>query len=210
MSKGNMTQWTKRFQSVEKRFTQKIVLHWKESTQALHSNSEEDDITNNLVHRLCKDPAVRRIGWPEAQYVPFEPIGNADAITGKGYIDLAVILDQNRDMYLAYECKRLNVVHGGKKSSLATVYVTEGLQRFVTQQYSRYLPMGCMLGYVMDGKIPYAKQKVEASIKNNSASGSLKSGPTDIKDIGISKRFHTSHVRYDGSNFDVNHTLLPI
>ena len=159
ISQGNMVQWTKRFRSVEQRFTQRIAAHWPDCRKALTSSSEEDDITNNLVHRLCKDPDVRRIGWPEAQFVPFEPVEDTEAIEGKGYIDIAVIVDQNRDIYLAYECKRLNVVHKGKRSSLATVYVTEGLQRYVTLQYARFLPMASMLGYVMDGQVKYARGK---------------------------------------------------
>lgn len=208
MSQGNMTQWIKRFRGVEQRFTQRIAVHWPECRKALSSSSEEDDITNNLVHRLCKDPVVRRIGWPEAQFVPFEPIADTEAVEGKGYIDIAVIIDQDRDVYLAYECKRLNVIHKGKRSSLATVYVTEGLNRYITQQYSRFLPMACMLGYVMDGQELYAKKKVEVSIAANSDKGTLKSGPIDIDDTVPCKRFQTTHVRKDGSDFDVKHTLL--
>ena len=203
-----MSHWMKRFRGVEQRFTQRIAEHWPNCRDVLCPSSEEDDITNNLVHKLCRDPIARRIGWPEVQFVPFELEKSTGAVKGKGYIDIAVVLDQNRDIYLAYECKRLNVIHKGKRSSLSKVYVTEGLQRFITQQYSRFLPMAAMLGYVMDGDVAYAKGKVETSITKNSDIGTLKYGPIDKEEVNTCMRFLTSHIRNDGSSIEVNHTLL--
>ncbi|MCP4486281.1 MAG: hypothetical protein GY820_03030 [Gammaproteobacteria bacterium] len=162
-----------------------------------------------MVHRLCEDPEVRRIGWPDAQYVPFEPYNETEAVTGKGYIDIALILDQDRDKYVAYECKRLNVMYKGKLSSLATPYVKKGLYRYIEQHYSRTLPMACMLGYVMDGKVQYALDKVHKAIKTHAGGEKLKSGPNKSNKIGISECFQTTHVRVDDSTVEVNHTFLP-
>lgn len=208
MTIGDMAHWKNRFQSVDQRFTERLVIHWPDCRDSLTSTSEEDDITNNLVYRLCKDPEVRRIGWPDAQYVPLEPIGNMGAVTGKGYIDIALILDQNREMYVAYECKRLNVTYKGKRTSLAKPYVTEGLYRYIYQQYSRSLPMACMLGYVMDGDVKFALDKVHTAIKTHTGGKKLKSGPSKLHKIGASGRFQTTHRRVDGSTFEINHTFL--
>lgn len=208
MALGDKTQWISRFRNADQRFTERLVVHWPQCRDSLSSISEEDDITNNLVHCLCKDPEVRRIGWPDAQYVPLEPIGETGAVTGKGYIDIALILDGDRDMYVAYECKRLNVTHKGKLASLATPYVKEGLYRYINQQYSRTLPMACMLGYVMDGESQYALDKVHAAIETHAGGKKLQSGPNNTHKIGISDRFQTVHVRADDSIFEVTHTFL--
>lgn len=208
MALGDMTQWINRFRTPEKRFTERLVAHWPQCRDLLTSSSKEDDITNNLVHLLCKDPEVRGIGWPEAQYVPLELVADSGAVTGKGYIDIALILDHDRDMYVAYECKRLNVTHKCKRSSLATPYVKKGLYRYIDQQYSRSLPMACMLGYVMDGEVQYALDEVHAAIKSHVGGGKLKSAPKELLKIGTSDRFQTVHLRVDGSSFEVNHTFL--
>ena len=39
--------------------------------------------------------------------------------------------------------------------------------RFVTEQYGEDLPVGCMLGYVLDGKVPEAMLNVCAAVKGN-------------------------------------------
>ena len=208
MTIGDMAHWKNRFLSVDQRFTERLVVHWPDCRDSLTSVSEEDDITNNLVYRLCKDPEVRRIGWPEAQYVPFELTGSMGAVTGKGYIDIGFILDQNRDMYIAYECKRLNVTYKGRRSSLAKPYVIEGLYRYIDQQYSRSLPMACMLGYVMDGDVEFALDKVHTAIKAHAGGEKLKSGPNELHKMGTSGRFQTIQKRVDGSAFEVNHTFL--
>ena len=161
-----------------------------------------------MVHLLCSDPEVRRIGWPDAQYVPLEPLGYTGAVTGKGYIDIALIIDNDRDMYVAYECKRLNVTHKGKRSSLATPYVKEGVYRYINQQYSRTLPMAGMLGYVMDGEVQYALDKVHAAIKKHTDGETLKFGMNNVHKIGTSDRFRTLHVRSDNSTVEINHTFL--
>ena len=90
------------------------------------------------------------VNWIEFQYEPFGYQSDGTAYS-KGRIDMAVLLDQDRERYLAYECKRLNLTHSSRRSSLATLYVTKGLHRFVTEQYAEKLPVGYMLGYVLDG-----------------------------------------------------------
>lgn len=208
MALGDLSQWIKNFESVEQKFTAKLVSKWPECRNKLNSRSEEDDITNNLIQILWKDPDVRRLGYIEAQYVPLIPTGNKGAVTATGYIDIALIIDDDRDMYIAYECKRLNVMHKGKRSSLATPYVKEGLYRFLQAQYSQTLPIACMLGYVMDGQVQYALNKVLTSIMIHVDNIKLLEGPHSLNKIESNNRFHTVLLRADNSKIKVSHTLL--
>jgi len=95
----------------------------------LGAQPNEDSITINLVDVRNKNPIVRRIcHWIEYQFELF----GTDAVGAKfskGKINLAVLLDWERDRYLAYECKRLNVVHNGKRSSSTAEYVVNGMMR---------------------------------------------------------------------------------
>ena len=60
--------------------------------------------------------------------------------------------------------KRLNVPRDDGRRSLAKKYVMDGLSRFTTGQYSENLPVGCMLGYVLDGDVKSVASSVQAKI----------------------------------------------
>ena len=99
---------------------------WPRCLSVLPSSPDEDTITENLVNLLLSDPETRRgFHWIEYQYEPFDytPEGTARS---KGSVDMAIILDQDRDTYLAYECKRLNELRDDGRRSLAGRYVTDG------------------------------------------------------------------------------------
>lgn len=70
--------------------------------------------------------------WVEYQFEPFG-LATDGSKYSKGIIDLAVLFDRDRGRYLAYECKRLNVINSGSRSSLATVHLTQGMMRFLTE-----------------------------------------------------------------------------
>lgn len=71
-----------------------------------------------------------------------------------GRIDLKFLpaVSAREEVYLAFECKRLNAMSNGRRDSLAPEYVTEGMMRFVTGQYAGSVRHGGMLGYVLDGR----------------------------------------------------------
>jgi hypothetical protein len=122
---------------------------------------------------------------------------------------MAIILDGERTRYLAYECKRLNVTTKTGKATLATRYVTEGLHRFVTEQYAEALPIGGMLGYVLDGDCDSALTSVHAAIDTNKVKVALIGGPTSIPAIGAAKRFGTTHSRgAEKPSIEVRHAML--
>ena len=86
-------------------------------------------------------------------------------------------------IFFTVECKRLNVTRLPTVKStaeamkrgrtlpkptfhdLADKYVTEGMQRFLSGLYSKGLPWGGMVGYVMDNALDTAFRRVRAEIK---------------------------------------------
>ena len=180
------------------------------SQSPVGSQPPEDIITINLVHLLRKDPGARRLlHWLAFQ---FEPLGfTADGTAySKGRIDMALLVDRDHERYLAYECKRLNVVQEGSRSSLATPYVREGVARFVTEQYAEGLPVGCMLGYVMDGDVAAAQTKVQEAIDRHRSNIGLTTEPEPAPSIGGARRFLSRHLRAaSGREIEVRHALVP-
>lgn len=208
MALGDAQAWSSRFISLDDRLLERVAAVWAGCVAVLGAQPDEDTITINLVHALNKDPVVRRICyWIEYQFEPFGT-NTSGAKFSKGKIDVAVFLDRERDRYLAYECKRLNVVHSGKRSSLATEYVVNGMMRFLTEQYAEQLPTGCMLGYVMDGDMGFASAQLTAAIK---AHAPLKQNGTTtaLPALQSFSRFSSSHQRSTAQTIDLRHALLP-
>ena len=211
MAAGDPTAWAGRFRSFDERFLERVVAVWPRCLAILPPQPDEDTITVNLVNLLQRDPDTRsRFHWIEFQYEPFgyTPEGTAYS---KGRVDMAVILDQDRDTYLAYECKRLNERRDGSRRSLARQYVMDGLSRFTTGQYSENLPVGCMLGYVVDGDVKYAALSVRTKIVGCGQDVALVVKPRDDSAIGNATRFYTRHRRgSNGSEIEIRHALLPM
>lgn len=204
---GDAAAWAIRFTTFDERFLERIIEVWPACIAVLPGQPEEDAMTINLAHHLGKDPVVRRLcHWVEYQYEPFGLAPDGSRYS-KGRIDLAVLFDRERERYLAYECKRLNVVNAGSRSSLATAYVTQGMMRFITEQYAEELPLGCMLGYVMDGDLAFALSRVETAIRAHSPL-TLQDGPDDIGPIQAMPRFQTRHLRLGGAQIEIRHALL--
>jgi len=207
---GSPSAWTERFRSLDVRFLERVAAVWSECVAGLPAGPTEDTITINLVNVLSKDRQARRLfHWLEFHYEPFGFTADGTAYS-KGEIDMALVLDGERERYLAYECKRLNVVRNGRWESLATRYVEEGLMRFVTEQYAESLPVGCMLGYVMDGDVSRAQSGIFTAIRGRAATTGLTSGPSTDRPIGSAMRFFSRH-RRSGSQHDmeIRHALLP-
>jgi len=140
-----------------------------------------------------------------------EPFGKhpGGATFSKGKIDIAVLLDQERERYVAYECKRLNVIYGGARSSLATPYVKDGMMRFLTEQYAEGLPFGSMLGYVMDGDLSFAQTQVDRAIDAHKILLGIVDGASPCEAIPGIGRFSTLHQRANTSIIELRHALLP-
>ena len=207
---GDPAAWADRFRSLDGRFLERVVAVWPRCLAVLPERPGEDVITINLVDLLNRDPGARRWRhWIEYQYEPFghTPAGTAHS---KGRVDVAVFLNQDRDRYLAYECKRLNDVREDGRRSLAGEYVMDGLSRFVVEQYSESLPVGCMLGYVLDGDMAYAASSVRAKIIACRRKIALIGEPRNEAAVGVATRFSSRHRRRQGgSDIEIRHALLP-
>jgi hypothetical protein len=209
MMLGDPQLWKDRFITIDERLLARILHLWPACLTPLPPQPDEDTITINLVHLLTKDPVVRSIcHWVEYQYEPFGVHPNG-ARFSKGIIDLAVLLDWERETYLPYECKRLNVINSGSRSSLATPYVGDGLIRFVTEQYAEGLPLGFMLGYVIDGDLSFALRQIHAAIDAQKVPLLLMDGPNPGTVVLGIERFATNHQRARKSQIEVRHVLLP-
>ena len=205
---GNVQDWQRHFVSLDQRLLERIAAVWPICAANLPTQPLEDQVTINLVALLLKDSVVRRLcHWIEYQFEPFGTDANGTKFS-KGIIDLAVLLDWERERYLAYECKRLNVTGQTGRRSLAADYVIDGMMRFITEQYAEALPIGCMLGYVIDGDCGFAMQQVDAAIRAHGPLG-LGSGPTASPAIATMTRFLTSHTRAAKRAIEIRHALIP-
>ena len=201
---GNPAVWGDRFRSFDARFLERVTAVWHRCIDRLPKHPDEDTITINLVDLLQSDPDVlRQFHWIEFQYEPFGHTAEGAAYS-TGSVDMAVFLNQDRDIYLAYECKRLNDVRKDGRRSLASTYVKDGLSRFVVERYAQGLPLACMLGYVLDGDLEYAESSVRARIAELREEVGLVAEPRDAAPIGESRRFSSRHRRHSGarSKFD--------
>lgn len=204
---GDAQVWLDRFTALDDRLLERIVAVWPACIAPLGPQPHEDTITIALVWRLSVDPVVRRLCYFIAyQHEPFGLAADGTKFS-KGKIDFAVLFDWERERYLAYECKRLNVRNVGGRASLATDYVVDGMMRFVTEQYAQDLPIGCMLGYVIDGDLVFAQQRVSDAIAAHAPLG-LQDSPRFRAAIGDHPRFETSHLRANDSIINLRHTLL--
>lgn len=204
---GDPQDWKDKFVTVDERVLQRVLHLWPTCVGLLPGQPEEDTITINLVDLLSKDAVMRRIcHFVAYQHEPFgtHPDG---AKFSKGKIDIAILFDQERERYIAYECKRLNVIHSGR-ASLATPYVKDGMMRFLTEQYAEGLPVGCMLGYVMDGDLPFAVAQLNAAIETEKVPLGLASGPNTVPSIPALVRFSTTHKRSTNAMLEMRHALL--
>lgn len=206
---GDPRDWTARFRRLDVRFLERVAALWPQCQEALPENPDEDTITISLVAIVSRDLKARRLFHHLAfQHEPFGYTTDGWAFS-KGKIDMALLLDRERERYLAYECKRLNVVRNGSTRSLATPYVLDGMLRFVNGQYSAGLPLGCMLGYVMDGNVRTAQHKVRAAIALHRDDVALVWGPSDAQRLGVIERMSSGHRRGPGAPIEIQHALLP-
>lgn len=79
--------------------------------------------------------------------------------------------------------------------------------RFLTEQYAEQLPVGCMLGYVLDGDVPFAQSRIADAIRGH-VPLSLAEGPTPLAAIETIERFRTRHTRPTGSQIELRHALF--
>jgi len=207
---GNPSLWLNKFINLEEKLLLRISHVWPNCKKGINSSSLENNITNNLVYALQKDTQVRTLGMIIPQYTLLDKDKVGDVVT-KGIIDFALFIRLDHDVYLAYECKRLNVIYKNKKHSLSSEYVDEGMMRYISAQYAKKLPIGIMLGYVMDNDTLSAEKSIKKSINNkNTILCCVKDSFTDLVNQNNLINFSTSHTRINNATFQIRHALLPL
>lgn len=170
------------------------------------SMTHEDHITEHLVQALRRTKKVP--GRITYQYVLLVEDANGN-VSLSSSIDFVLTVGDDEDVYLAYECKRLNVPYAARVRNLCVPYVDEGLMRFVSGQYSNGLPMATMLGYVMNGDNGRARRSLCKVMKARAVTLGL-TAELDYPSLpGAPTRFRSTHKCRPGQSIDVEHQLLP-
>jgi hypothetical protein len=208
MLEGNPAQWLAHFKSLEERLIDSVETVWSVCIGPLQAikgaMTHEDYITNHLVNALIRSKTMP--GRIVPQYSLLAP--NAWQLLQVGSkIDFVLTIGDDEDVYLACECKRLNVPYKKKTRPLAHEYVRDGLARFVTGQYANGLPLAMMIGYVMDAQVASAHDRLKKALQRSKDIG-LKSANHPRTAAGKPVRFVTTHQCVAGHNIEVRHTLL--
>ena len=209
MLAGSLDAWLPHFRSLEERVSDAVETAWPACIAPLqpkkNSMTHEDHITEHLVQSLIRTKSLPgRIIYQHTILVE-DKDGNVSVSSN---IDFALTVGDDEDVYLACECKRLNVPYKTGVRSLVGEYVDEGLMRFVTGQYSNGLPLAMMLGYVMNARTDRARRGVKHAMAIRSTLIRLQSERDNPVVSGRPLRFYTTHACLPGNTIEVAHTFL--
>jgi hypothetical protein len=207
---GNPSAWLVKFQDVHDKVLHVIKDVWPDCAKRFHTDALENRITDQLALMLQRDPRSRGNWRVDPQHKLLDSDQAGDVVT-KGFIDFIVIFDLNQDNYIAYECKRLNVLFPSGFQTLADKYVDEGIMRYVSAQYAQELPFGVMIGYVLDSNVPNAFTAVKSQIQSKAKRLRCisKSPVRNLPQVSFLFPFTTGHSRPSGE-IEVQHLLLPL
>lgn len=162
--------------------------------KVIQLNWEENDISQELYEKIDVNP--KRLKWNITPFREFYLPQNTKK--EKGFANKLPRIDfrmSNIFGKLEYkyfcETKRLKE----KDSKLKRAYIDEGMDRFISEKY----PMGCMLGYLLEGTIEKTVNGINSLLeKDKRNSETLSSKPNKLlktyyesnhSDIGILKHF---------------------
>lgn len=210
MLAGSPDAWLAHFRSLGEQMSEAIEVAWPICIRPLQAKkgamTHEDHITVHLVKALRRTKKVPgRIEYQQELLVE-DANGNTSLSSS---IDFVLTVGDDEDVYLAYECKRLNVPYAARVRNLCVPYVKDGLMRFVTGQYSNSLPMAMMIGYVMNGDNGRARLGLRKVMKARTATLSLTAEQDHPSVPGAPTRFRTTHTCKHGHSMEVEHQLLP-
>ncbi len=210
MLAGSPDEWLAHFRGLGEQMSEAIEAAWPICIGPLQAKkgamTHEDHITKHLVKALRR--TKKTPGRIEYQHdLLFEDAyGN---VSQPSSIDFVLTVGADEDVYLAYECKLLNVSYGARVRNLCVPYVEEGLMRFVSGQYSNGLPMAMMIGYVMNGNNATARRGLRRVMKLRTTALRLTAEQDRHSTAGRSTRFMSTHECGPGHNMHVEHHLLP-
>jgi len=207
---GSPSAWLAHFRDLGEQMSEAIETAWPICIGPLQAKKDsmthEDHITEHLVYALRRTKRVP--GRITYQYVLLVEDTNGN-VSQTSSIDFVLTVGDDEDVYLAYECKRLNVPYQTGVSNLCGPYVEDGLMRFVSGQYSNGLPMAMMIGYVMNGNNHKARQGLSRAMKARTAPLGLTTEQDHTSVSGEFMRFSSTHMCKPGHSIRVQHHLLP-
>jgi hypothetical protein len=206
---GTSAEWANLIDPMVPEIIKLVIATWEEMSSP-PPDEGEDNITVALCRALQQSRTARGLMFQiRTQVVELEPVVGQDL----GRMDIVFIpLVPREDIYFCLESKRLNVVKNGETRSYASEYVTFGMMRFVTGQYSKAVRHGGMVAYVLDGNLSRAMTNVEANIQKHhcalrmAAPGSfLPSGV--LKDDSRARETHHSRT-HEANLFSIHHLFM--
>jgi hypothetical protein len=209
MLQGDPSTWLGHFRTLEERMIAAVETAWPICIGPLQtikgSMTHEDNITNHLVYALIRGKNVPGRIIPQYSLLSLR---SNNTVHLSSNIDFVLTIGDGENIYLACECKRLNVPYKSGLRGLVGEYVDEGLMRFVTGQYSNGLPLAMMLGYVMNARVDRARRGLRRAMTVRSATIGLQSTHDDPVIAGKPLRFRSVHACQSGHSIEVSHTLL--
>lgn len=125
-----------------------------------------------------------------------------------GRTDMSVFLinlreryPQEHDQHGIVECKRV----AGNDSHLCRLFVTEGVDRFVTGKYSSTHAAGFMVGYVIHESIDFACSGINRHLRNRKRASEQLDGCRVLSEPWTRS---SSHPRLPNSDIDLHHAFL--
>ena len=204
---GDASSWVGRFQDIHIQLLEVIRLIWPSCAGRFNPQSAENHITDQLAFMLQHHPRSRDRWLIQPQYKLLDAKTSGDVVT-KGYIDFVLFFSLDQENYIAYECKRLNVLFPSGFQTLADKYVDEGVMRYVSAQYAQDLPFGVMIGYVLDSDTSRALDAVKRQIKSKTVKLRCPRS-TDLPAMSFIQRFSTVHNR-PAQKIEIEHVFLPL
>ncbi|MEL7499561.1 MAG: hypothetical protein AAFN77_18300 [Planctomycetota bacterium] len=162
---GNSEQWLDLLESLVPDIVSLILDAWV-TMPTIEPDAKEDPVSEELCRKLRAMRTLSELPLQvQTQLVELESAGDAD----QGRIDIVFVpLVPDEAIYFALECKRINVLQAnGKVRRYFAEYVTQGLTRFVTGQYSYAVRHGGMLAFVLDGDLESATEGILNNILAN-------------------------------------------
>jgi hypothetical protein len=206
---GTPTEWVDLIDTLVPDILDLVISTWEEMPPPA-PDALEDPTTEELCKCLRQNRNNSNLPFRiDIQMVELDPAAGQD----QGRMDIAFSpMVPRENIYFCLECKRLNVISGGQFRTLATEYVTEGLIRFISEQYSSTVQHGGMLGYVLDGKVKQAIQKIIGAIQARHVELGMEP-PGDVQlssvrpsDTCVRETHHTR--QHNNERFQVHHIFV--
>lgn len=207
---GTPSEWVNLIDSLVPNILDLVISTWKKMPPS-PSDALEDPTTEELCKCLRQNRDSSNLPFRiDIQMVELDPVVGQN----QGRMDIAFSpMVPSEDIYFCLECKRLNAVYPKYVRTYATEYVTQGMMRFVRGQYSSAVRHGGMLGYVLDGNVNKAIQKVTHAIQSRYKDLKMKP-PGDIKRSSLRPKNpevrETHHTRqHNNAPFQIHHIFVP-